>query len=159
MSKIIIFGNSGAGKSTLAKKIVAQSNCAHLDLDTIAWQNTSPPVRVSLNESKKHIEHFLAVNRRWVIEGCYADLLNFVASEANKAVFLHLSVEDCIKNAKSRPWEPHKYKTAQDQQANLNMLINWIEQYPHRNDTFSEQAHLNLFHSFEGEKDIIRQNN
>ena len=40
MRKILIFGNSGSGKSTLAGKLCAGNGLAHLDLDTLAWQNT-----------------------------------------------------------------------------------------------------------------------
>ena len=154
MSKILIFGNSGSGKSTLAKKISAESNAAHLDLDTIAWQATSPPMRSSIVESKEKIDRFCTMNKNWVVEGCYADLLEVVIARADKIIFLNLSVNECISNAKNRPWEPHKYESAEAQNANLAMLIDWISQYPEREDTFSQKAHVSLYNAFLGEKEL-----
>ena len=43
MKKIMSFGNSGSGKSTLAKEYADKFGLAHLDLDSLAWKNTSPP--------------------------------------------------------------------------------------------------------------------
>ncbi len=88
----------------------------------------------------------------WVIEGCYADLLERVLPQATDIVFLDLSVEDCIANARQRPWEPHKYPSKDAQDANLDMLIDWIRQYETRSDTFSLAAHQALFDAFSGHK-------
>jgi len=158
LSKILIFGNSGSGKSTLAKKMSIESNLAHLDLDTIAWQATSPPTRTSIVESKKSIDNFIKINRNWVVEGCYADLLQLCIDKADKVIFLNLPVAECIINAQHRPWEPHKYETAEAQNTNLTMLIDWISQYPIRADTFSQKAHLSLYDAFHGEKEVRTTN-
>jgi adenylate kinase family enzyme len=152
LSKILIFGNSGSGKSTLAKSISAENNAAHLDLDTIAWQATSPPTRTPIYESKIKINHFTQMNNNWVVEGCYADLLQLVMEQADEVLFLNLPVEACISNAKNRPWEPHKYASQEAQNANLAMLIDWISQYPIREDHFSHKAHTKLFNDFAGRK-------
>jgi adenylate kinase family enzyme len=45
MRKLVIFGNSGAGKSTLALQLAHEEKLAHLDLDTLAWEPSSPPRR------------------------------------------------------------------------------------------------------------------
>ena len=153
MTKVLIFGNSGSGKSTLAKNISADQHAAHLDLDTIAWQTKALPTRTPIYESKTKIDSFIEANSHWVIEGCYADLLALAIDRADKVIFLDLPVEDCIANAKSRPWEAHKYDSKAAQDANLAMLVDWISQYPTRNDTFSRQAHLQLYKSFFGEKE------
>ena len=158
MSKTLIFGNSGTGKSTLAKKISAEQNTAHLDLDTIAWQATVPPTRTPISEAKAKIDNFISANKHWVIEGCYADLLALAQGNAEKIIFLDLPVADCIANARNRPWEPHKYGSKAAQDANLTMLIDWISQYPTRDDTFSRQAHLNLYEAFTGEKEHRKSN-
>jgi len=158
VTKTVIFGNSGSGKSTLAKRISASNNIAHLDLDTIAWQVTSPPTRMPINESTHAITEFLNTNNSWVIEGCYADLLEVVIEQADKVIFLNLSIEFCIDNAKNRPWEAHKYASKEAQDANLDMLINWISQYEMRTDTFSQSAHLELFNQFSGEKEMRWKN-
>ena len=158
MSKILIFGNSGSGKSTLAKNISIKSNVAHLDLDTIAWQATLPPTRMPITESEIQIKHFTDINDSWIIEGCYSDLLKKVMPKADEVIFLNLSVDDCILNAKNRPWEPHKYESKAVQDSNLAMLMEWISQYPERKDHFSQQAHLKLFNAFIGKKEIRTSN-
>ncbi len=152
LSKIVIFGNSGSGKSTLAKSILKARDLSHLDLDIVAWKEQSTPERLPIHESEKAIDKFLKLNSSWVIEGCYSDLLALVLSHANELIFLNLPIDACIKNAKSRPWEPHKYQSKKAQDANLPMLLEWISQYNLRNDTFSRSAHESLFQSFKGKK-------
>lgn len=93
-----------------------------------------------------------------VVEGCYADLIELVLSHADELIFLDLPVEDCIANAKARPWEPHKYESREAQDANLNMLLEWIAQYNERTDTFSKAAHLDLYEKFDGPKTVFTSN-
>ena len=159
MKKIIIFGNSGSGKSTLAKELCFKYKLAHLDLDTLAWLPTSPPERRALDDSKKDILSFIEVNSGWVIEGCYSDLIELALEESNELIFMNLSVEMCVANAKKRPWEPHKYVSKQEQDSNLDMLIDWIAQYPKRADTFSKKSHDNIYEQYQGLKRMITYNN
>jgi adenylate kinase family enzyme len=158
LEKILIFGNSGSGKSTLAKKLCAGSGQAHLDLDTLAWRPSSPPQRRPVIESQIEIEKFIWLNDGWVIEGCYADLLEIAVSGTDVMIFLNLPVEACLKNARNRPWEPHKYESKQAQDANLEMLLSWISKYPERTDAFSESAHQDLFSRFPGRKMMLTSN-
>lgn len=158
LSKIVIFGNSGSGKSTLAKQLCAANSLTHFDLDTIAWQASSPPVRKALTESKQDIDTFLSTTENWVIEGCYSDLLELIIPAASEIIFLNLSIEDCISNAKNRPWEPHKYASKADQDANLNMLLGWIAQYTERDDSFSQGSHEALFNCYQGKKTMYTHN-
>lgn len=158
MRKVVILGNSGSGKTTLSKSIAGREGLAHLDLDTLAWLPTKPPQRSPLSRARETIEDFVEFNEGWVIEGCYTDLLEFIAPFANELIFLNLSVEQCIENAKNRPWEPHKYKTKEEQDNNLDMLIDWISQYTERDDVFSFSSHMMFYESFEGRKSIINTN-
>ena len=158
MAKIIIFGNSGSGKSTLAKSLAFKNKLSHLDLDTIAWQKSDPPQRMPLIESNVLINDFLSIYDHWVIEGCYSDLLEIIAQEADEMIFLNLPVTSCIENAKNRPWEPHKYESKTAQDANLAMLITWISQYSSRTDTFSQVAHQKFFDEFQGKKTMHIKN-
>ena len=158
MKKIVIFGNSASGKSTLAKKLSALNNLKHLDLDSVAWQESILPKRKSIEDSEIEISQFTEKHKDWVIEGCYSDLLEIVIQRATEIIFLNLSIEACISNAKKRPWEPHKYKSKEAQDENLNMLINWISQYETRHDTFSKSAHESLFNSFIGPKKMYTNN-
>ncbi|MCF6319828.1 MAG: shikimate kinase [Proteobacteria bacterium] len=163
MKRILIFGNSGSGKSTLAKKLCQVYQLNHLDLDNLAWlpNNSSniPPNRKPLEDSLKEIQVFINTDTGWVIEGCYGDLLEMVFSSANEMIFMNLPIEKCIANAKNRPWEPHKYDSKQAQDANLDMLINWISDYPSRTDTFSEVEHSKLYQRFSLKKSTIKCNN
>ncbi|MFT6908836.1 MAG: adenylate kinase family enzyme [Oleiphilaceae bacterium] len=158
MSKVVIFGNSGSGKSTLAKELALKNHLAHLDLDTVAWKPITPPERLSILESSKSINEFLLTNKVWVIEGCYSDLLELVTQQSDEMIFLNLPVPTCIENAKNRPWEPHKYENKKAQDANLEMLINWISQYTAHTDSFSKNAHEKLFNDFEGKKTMYVSN-
>jgi adenylate kinase family enzyme len=158
LRKILIFGNSGSGKSTLAKELCNSYGLAHLDLDTLAWEPTSPPKRKRLIESEQEIDSFINSNGGWVIEGCYSDLLEMAVPVSNEIIFMNLPVETCIANAKSRPWEPHKYESKEAQDANLGMLIDWIAQYPGRVDTFSEVAHNELYEKYSNKKSMINCN-
>lgn len=158
MKKVLVFGNSASGKSTLAKQLATSEQLAHLDLDLLAWQPTNPPIRKALAESAQAIEHFMKVNKGWVIEGYYRDLLAIAESESTAIIFMNLSVEDCIVNANKRPWEPHKYESKVAQDANLAMLIEWISQYEVREDTFSKAAHLEFYQSYTRDKQMLTSN-
>lgn len=158
MRKILIFGNSGSGKSTLAKKICESEDLPHLDLDTLAWLPTTPPSRQPLKDSCAKILDFTASDNGWVIEGCYADLIEAALPYASEVIFINLPVKDCIRNARNRPWEPHKYDSKEKQDQNLDMLINWIAQYPNRTDTFSLSAHEDLYARFPRSKIILSKN-
>lgn len=152
--RILIYGNSGSGKSTLAKFIAKQYNLSHLDLDPLAWSqaNDGAPVRTDLADVIVTLNKFNEQHTSWVIEGCYADIINLISAKATTMIFLDLSIDDCIHNAKERPWEPHKYKTKALQDDNQAMLINWIMDYPTRTDDLSHIAHLNLYQHFHGTK-------
>lgn len=158
MKKVIVFGNSGSGKSTLAKKLSSDHNLAHLDLDTVAWDMEPEPIRRPIEKSKQLIDKFTEENEAWVVEGCYADLLELLTDDCTQMIFMNLPVDACIANAKKRPWEPHKYESKQAQDANLAMLIDWIKQYTQRDDTFSQAAHQALFDGFDGDKVMYVEN-
>lgn len=158
MKRIVIFGNSGSGKSTLAKELKEQLGLGYLDLDSIAWEPLSPPTRKPIEESKIGIDGFMESNAEWVIEGCYADLLAIALPEASEIIYLDLSVEACIDNAKRRPWEPHKYESKDAQDGNLAMLVEWISQYEKRDDEFSKSAHKRLVEAYKGKKTIYTCN-
>lgn len=158
MSRILAFGNSGSGKTTLANRLRRDRGLAHLDLDTLAWLPGMPPQRRPLADSDKLIRDFTAQYQHWVIEGCYADLLDLLASEAEEIVFLKLPEQVCVLNARSRPLEPAKYSSKAEQDGNLSMLIQWIQDYPNRDDPCSLAAHEDFFESFSGKKALLISN-
>ena len=149
----MVFGNSGAGKTTYAKAQAAKLQCAHMDLDTVAWTaGAESPTRRPIQKSSAEICSFIESHESWVVEGCYANLLEIAIAQASEVVFLNPGVDVCIENARKRPWEPHKYDSKAAQDANLGMLIEWIKQYDSRNDEFSLAAHRRLFDGFSGAK-------
>ena len=152
MARYVIFGNSGSGKSTLALRLALLGRAAHLDLDTLAWQPTPPPRRRAVADSAREISTFMTENDDWVIEGCYADLLEAPLGRCTRLLFLNPGVEACVTNARLRPWEPQKYPSKAAQDANLEMLIGWIRNYETRRDVFSLGAHRALFDRFPGDK-------
>jgi adenylate kinase family enzyme len=152
VKRILLIGNSGSGKSTLAARLASRDGLAHLDLDTLAWLPTDPPARRPLADSGREIAAFVTAHDRWVIEGCYADLVALAADRATELVFLNPGVDACIANARARPWEPHKYASREAQDTNLEMLIGWIRGYETRTDEMSLAAHRRLFDAFTGDK-------
>ena len=142
----------------MANKLKNAEGLAHLDLDELAWINSNPPQRAPLEHSHSKILEFIESNESWVIEGCYSDLLELVSSQANEAIFLNLPVEMCVENAKNRPWEPNKYPSKEEQDANLDMLLDWIRDYESRDDVFSMASHMKFFDSFAGSKSMVTSN-
>jgi adenylate kinase family enzyme len=152
MARYVLIGNSGSGKSTLAARLAREGGLAHLDLDTLAWKPEKPPRRRPLADSTPAITSFMDANDRWVIEGCYADLAEAVLPRCTRLLFLNPGFDGCIANARARPWEPHKYASQQEQDANLEMLVGWIRDYDVRRDVFSLDSHRRLFDDFAGAK-------
>jgi len=153
MSRLVLLGNSGSGKSTLAARLAAAHALAHLDLDTLAWEpGVAPPTRRALDASARDIEAFTSAHEAWVVEGCYADLAAVALPACTRLVFLIPGIDACVANARARPWEPHKYPTKHEQDANLAMLVDWIRDYATRADVFSLAAHRALFDAHAGAK-------
>jgi adenylate kinase family enzyme len=158
MVQLLIFGNSGSGKSSLAQSLARRFQVAHLDLDSLAWLPSTPPVRAPVAQCQRQMAAFCAEHEGWVIEGCYGDLLQLLLADARQILFLDLPVRRCIDNARRRPWEPHKYASRAAQDANLPMLEGWIADYEHRDDVCSRRAHEALYERFAGWKRRLRHN-
>lgn len=150
MHRIVIVGNSGSGKSTLAARLASEHAIPHLDLDTLAWE--SPAVRRPLEESAALLHGFIDANPEWVVEGCYGSLLEVALRGANDLRFLNPGVEACVRNCRSRPWEPHKYASKEEQDERLEFLLSWVRAYETRDDEYSLAAHRRLFEGFDGRK-------
>ena len=151
-ARIVIVGNSGSGKSTLASELASEHDLAHLDLDTLAWEPTTPPTRTPVDVAARELQAFVRRHERWVAEGCYADLVELLLPHADELIFLDRPVDVCQKHARRRPWEPHKYPTKAAQDENLEMLLDWIAAYPDRAGLLGRGAHEALFHAFDGNK-------
>ena len=156
--RVAIIGNSGSGKSTLADELARRCGLAVLDLDTVAWEPDRIAVARDAAAACADVRAFCDARRDWVVEGCYASLVAESLAFGPTLVFLDPSIEACLAHCRQRPWEPHKYESRQAQDANLEMLVEWISQYEQREDTFSRRAHLALYESFGGKKTILTRN-
>ncbi|MDB9741586.1 hypothetical protein OAB00_01890 [Akkermansiaceae bacterium] len=157
--RAIIIGNLGSGKSTLAANLVEEgTNIALLNLDTLAWSKTAPIRRRPFSESAEEIDTFIKGNTKWVIVGCYSDLIRHALESSTHLYFLNLTMEKCVMNSMNRPCEPRKYGSKYKQDANLPLIVKWIRSYNKREDELSYHSHRAIFDSFSGWKTEIYSN-
>lgn len=150
--RVLVFGNSGSGKSTLATRLAQAHALAHLDLDTIVWEPGQIAVARAPEAVAASLQHFIAGHERWVIEGCYGELVEMAATHCTELVFLNPGREACLDNNRRRPWEPHKYASREAQDAMLANLQAWVAGYYEREDAWSYRAHRRIFDGFNGRK-------
>lgn len=154
--KILVFGNSGSGKSTYARALAERHALAHLDLDTIVWEPGQVAVQRPAAAIEASLLAFLDCHRAWVIEGCYGELVQATAAHCSELVFLNPGREACLANNRRRPWEPHKYASAEAQNAMLDTLQAWVAAYYERDDDWSGSRHRQIFEAHRGRKTEYR---
>lgn len=150
--RILVFGNSGSGKSTLARQLARQHGLVHLDLDSLVWEPGQIAVQRPAADVLTELQAFLAGHEQWVIEGCYGELVEAASGQCTELVFLNPGLETCLAQNRTRPWEPHKYATPEEQDAMLANLQAWVASYYERDDPWSYRSHRRIFDSFEGRK-------
>jgi adenylate kinase family enzyme len=150
--RIAIVGNSGSGKSTLARELAEVHSLASLDLDSIVWEQGKIAVLRSTAAAQVDLDAFCGAHGRWVIEGCYGNLMRRVLGHQPALLFLDPGVAACLANCRNRPWEPQKYASREEQEAMLEYLLGWVEEYYSRNDTLSLADHQTLFEAYTGSK-------
>lgn len=148
--RIIVYGNSGSGKSTMARALSAELGVPHLDLDTIAWGDVA--VRKPIDESIAELRAFIDANEGWVVEGCYGSLVEAALPHCTELRFLDPGVQACVRNCRSRPWEPHKYADPEEQARRIAFLLEWVAAYDERDDELSGPRHRAIFEAFTGTK-------
>jgi adenylate kinase family enzyme len=148
--KIILLGNAGAGKSTMAKKLMANQNIPRLSLDEVAW--AEPAIRMSEAESVELVRSFIQQHDQWILEGCYSDIIEPILPECDELRFLNPGIETCIKHCHARPWEPEIFESPEKHNANIQNLINWVNEYESREDEYGLKRHRKLFDSYNGNK-------
>lgn len=146
-----IFGNSGSGKSTLARWLADKTGAPLLDLDTVAWVPGQIAVPRPSHESKADVVAFCG-QESWIIEGCYADLVEHSLAFEPRLLFLNPGVEQCLANCSARPWEPHKYPSEEEQAKYLTFLLDWVRDYYSRSGPMSLLGHRACFDGYAGYK-------
>lgn len=102
--RILLFGNSGSGKSTLAQQLAIAHGLSHLDLDSIVWEPGKIAVLRDAGAIADSLNAFLAAHDRWVIEGCYGELVDAASSHCTELVFLNPGLQTCMEHNRQRPW-------------------------------------------------------
>ena len=152
---IAILGNSGSGKSTLAKWLASRSDAAVLDLDTVAWVPGQIAVPRDPAEAADDVHTFCCAHSDWVIEGCYASLIRATFEFQPRLLFLNPGKQRCMENCRSRPWEPHKYPSKEEQDKRLAFLLSWVEEYYIRSGEMSLQGHRAAYADYHGPKNEL----
>jgi adenylate kinase family enzyme len=148
--RVLIYGNAGSGKTTYAKRLARTHGLQHLDLDAIVWEPGKIAVLRPAETVRAELQAFIDEHSRWVIEGCYADLVEMASADCTELVFLNPGEAACVAHCLARPWEPHKYASEVEQDRMLGPLLDWVRGYYHRDDAWSLVAHRRLFASFDG---------
>jgi hypothetical protein len=148
--QILIYGNAGSGKTTMACQLAAELGVARLCLDSIAFGQEAQ--RRALQESVADLRAFIDANDGWVIEGCYGDLVEAALPYCTELRFLNPGVEACVANCVKRPWDPEYCASSEDQQRYLAPLLDFVRQYPTRQDEYGLARHRAIFEGFTGSK-------
>jgi adenylate kinase family enzyme len=156
MMRIVIYGNSGSGKSTMARALAARHGVALLELDTVVWESGKVAVLRPREDIEADFERFLDSNETWVVEGCYGELVEMALPRCSELVFLNPGLEACVANNRRRPWEPHKYESAEAQDAMLSNLIEWVAGYYTRSDQWSLAYHRHIYDSYNGTRSEVK---
>lgn len=152
--RIILLGNAGAGKSTLARKLMGANLVPRFSLDEVAYAGSAE--RRPLADSIVDVKRFIWANESWIIEGCYADIIEPILPECDELIFLNPGVEACLAHCRARPWEPEKFNSRREQDANLENLLGWVALYETREDEYGLKRHRLLFDAFKGKKHEYR---
>ena len=88
----------------------------------------------------------------WIVEGCYADLIEASLAWRPELILLNPGLDACIANCRRRPFEPGKYQSKDEQDSGLEFLLEWVERYYDRNGPMSLEGHLELFRRYDGPK-------
>jgi len=155
--RIVILGNAGSGKSTLARSLARTQGMPMLDLDTLVWE----PDRVAVQRPDElvfpDLAQFCRESGDWVIEGCYGDLVQAVLPHGPLLIFLEPGEAQCIANCRSRPWEPHKYRSKADQDEHLEHLLGWVRSYYGLDGSMSLAGHRAVFDAYAGPRRLVTQ--
>jgi adenylate kinase family enzyme len=150
-----ILGNAGSGKTTLARSLAQGGSVAVLDLDTIYWAPGKVAVERPAAQRLADLRRFCDEHESWVIEGCYADLIEATFPWRPELIFLDPGREVCLRHCRARPFELHKYGTKEEQARMLDFLLRWVAGYYERDGTMPWRGHRASFEQYDGPKRVI----
>lgn len=153
--RFAILGNSGSGKSTLARRLAARTGAPSLDLDTLAWVPGQVAVPRDPALAAADVAAFCSATERWIVEGCYGDLIRASLAWAPFLILLDPGEATCLAHCRARPWEPHKYTSKAEQDAKLAFLLQWVRNYYTREGDLSLAGHRALFEAYLGPKLLL----
>jgi adenylate kinase family enzyme len=145
-----IVGNSGSGKSTLARRLAEERGLVHLDLDQYAWTDALG-VRRDLEKSLAVLQPILA-EAPTVLEGMYGDIVAGLLRPDDRLIWLDLPLSECEAHCRARPFEPHKWESAEKQNAFLPQLLSFLGSYAEREDGLGAKTHARIFEAHIGAK-------
>jgi len=152
MMRVLLFGNAGCGKTTYGHWLAQRHQLPHLDLDLIVWE----PGRIAelrpAAAVRGDLQRFIDEHSRWIIEGCYGELIEIASADCTELLFLNPGEAQCIANCLRRPWEPAKYASKADQDRKLPALLDWVRGYYRRDDAWSLSWHRCIYGTFDGPK-------
>lgn len=155
--RIALLGNAGSGKSTLARWLAARTDSAVLDLDGVAWEPGREAIPRDPQAAREDVLAFCRAHDRWIVEGCYASLVAVSLSFRPLLILLDPGEAQCVENCSSRPWEPHKYGSREEQDERLDALIDWVRGYATRSGELSAAGHREVFDAYAGSKLLLQR--
>lgn len=159
--RIAILGNAGSGKSTLARHLASGQASGQsvdiLDLDTIVWEPGQIAVARDVDLALADLRGFCQSHEHWIVEGCYGNLIEASLEYEPQLVFLNPGLEACVSNCRSRPWEPHKYASKEEQDSKLAFLLQWVADYYTRDGDLSLAGHKDVYERYRGPKRLVTQ--
>jgi len=154
--RVALLGNSGSGKSTLALWLAARTRAVLLDLDAVAWEPGSIAEPRPVNAAEDDVRSFCTAHNSWIVEGCYANLVQAALQFGPRLLFLNPGEQQCLDNCRSRPWEAHKYASKEEQDQRLPFLLSWVSQYYTREGEMSLSAHAACFNAYAGQREELK---
>lgn len=141
----------------MAERLVREHGIPALDLDTVAWERGQIAVARDWQAARADVRRFCGRSGGWVVEGCYAGLIEATLSFRPELLFLDPGLEACLAHCRERPWEPHKYPSKSEQDARLPFLLEWVADYYRREGDLSWRRHCELFEAYTGPKRWLRE--
>ncbi|MEO0973436.1 MAG: hypothetical protein AAFX85_10105, partial [Pseudomonadota bacterium] len=142
---------------TLARCLGETLGVVPIDLDGVYWEPDAPGVARPLETACADLCAQVTGGDAWVVEGCYEELAQTLFDFTPTLLWLDPGEAICLEHCRRRPWEPHKYPTPQAQDANLAMLLEWVQHHYTREGALSYAAHRALFDAYDGPKHHLRR--